>query len=208
MNLAWHLCLLAQADATEVGIATKAILVLVHALVIATILLIVHVCWSMVRSETEPLERLLLIASIAAGFLAYAAARALGLSIPALMASSFQTSSPFGIAALGVTFPSLAGVFVAWFCIRMMKRDHDVARRAALLLSVFIVTMFADMYVALAKDIGLTNPKLALPNVTFVLGMVLYIIFTFKRPETIACPSCRSPVARSARSCPKCHSRV
>ena len=208
MNLGLHFCLFAQADATEVGIATKAILVLVHVLVIATVLLIVHVCWSTVRSETERLERLLLIASIAAGFLAYSAARAIGLSIPALMASSLQTSSPFGIAALGVTFPSLAGVFVAWFCIRMMKRDHDIARRAALLLSVFIVTMFADVYVALAEDIGLTNPKLALPNVTFVLGMVLYIIFTFKRPETIPCPSCRKPVARGTRTCPICSSRM
>ena len=174
------------AETTEKGathFATIVLLVLVHVLVIATIILMIVVVINILRRETDSLERLLLSASVAAGFLAYTASRALGISIPTLMSSSLATSSPFGIAALGVVFPSAAGTFVAWFCLRMIKKHLDIATRGALLLTTFIITMFCDVYAALAGEIGVTNGRYALPNITFVLGIVVYTIFTYRRDD-------------------------
>jgi len=170
-----------QAVDLPTSVAGKVLLLLVHLLIIGTILLLIGVAVGVVVDETSSLERIILSSSLSAGFLAYTAARALGISIPSLLAQSLATSNPFGVAALGLIIPSMCGTFIAWFGLRMMKKDEDVAKRVSLVLGTFIITMFADVYAAMAGEIGLSQGKFALPNITFVLGMVFYTIFTYRR---------------------------
>lgn len=170
-------------DSPAQKIATPVLLALVHVLIVGTVFLMIGVAISVISKESNDFERIILGASLATGFLIYVAARALGISIPSVMARSIATANPFGIAAMGLVFPSICGTAVAWFCLRMMKKDEDIAKRVALLLTTLIITMFSDVYIALAPDMGLTNGKYALPNVTFVLGVTIYTIFTYRRPK-------------------------
>jgi hypothetical protein len=62
-----------------------------------------------------------------------------------------------------------------------MKKDADVGKRVALLFSAFMFTMFADVYATLAGEISASDGKFGLPNSTFVLGVVLYTIFGYRR---------------------------
>lgn len=156
---------------------------LVHLLVIAAIGAMLCFLWYVVINNPDVIERLLRVAAFGAGLLAYVGAKALGISIPELMASALAVVKPLSFSFLGVVFPGLAGTFVAWFCLRLMKKDDNVAARGLVLFSAFFFTMFADTYANLApQTASSTSVDLVLPNITFVLGIVLYTIFKYK-PE-------------------------
>lgn len=158
---------------------------LVHLLVIAAIGAMLVFLWSVVVNNPDVIERLLRVAAFGAGLLAYVGAKALGVSIPELMASALAVVKPLSFGFLGVVFPGLAGTFVAWFCLRLMKKDDNVAARGLVLFSAFFFTMFADTYANLApQTASSTSVDLMLPNITFVLGVVLYTIFKYKPEAT------------------------
>lgn len=159
------------------------LVVLVHLLVIASIGAMLFFLRYVILKNPDAVERLLRVAAFGAGLLAYVGAKALGISIPELMASSLAVAAPLSIGFLGVVFPALAGTFVAWFCLRLMHKDDNVAARGLVLFSAFFFTMFADTYAQMAPQATSTSADLVLPNITFVLGVVLYTIFKYK-PKT------------------------
>lgn len=159
------------------------LVVLVHLLVIASICAMLFFLRYVILKNPDAVERLLRVAAFGAGLLAYVGAKALGISIPELMASSLAVAAPLSIGFLGVVFPALAGTFVAWFCLRLMHKDDNVAARGLVLFSAFFFTMFADTYAQMAPQATSTSADLVLPNITFVLGVVLYTIFKYK-PKT------------------------
>lgn len=116
------------------------------------------------------------------GFLIYFAANALGLSIPSLMLKAISTTNPGAIGLFGAVAPAAAGVIVAWYCLRTLKKSEELAFRLLVLLSTFIIVLFGDVYVAsLAnKELGPHGLNVSLlPNATFVIGICLYIVFRY-----------------------------
>lgn len=157
--------------------------VLVQVLVVAAIGAMIVFLYKVIINDPDVIERLLRVAAFGAGLLVYVGAKALGISIPELMISALAVAKPVSFGFLGVVFPALAGTFVAWFCLRLMRKDDDVAARGLVLFSAFFFTMFADTYANMATQATSTNVDLVLPNITFVLGVVLYTIFNYK-PRT------------------------
>lgn len=153
---------------------------LVHLLVLGAIVGMIYFLWFVITEKSDPVEKLLRVAALAAGLLIYIGAKALGISIPELMASALAVTNPFTVGLLSVVVPAAAGTFVAWYCLRLMRRDGDVAARGLVLFSAFVFTMFADSYLVLTTQATSTNASLILPNITFVVGVVLYTIFTYK----------------------------
>ncbi len=158
--------------------------VLVLLLVLAALGAIVVFLWYVILNDPNAIERLLRVAAFGAGLLAYVGAKALGISIPELMASALAVAAPLSFGFLGVVFPALTGTFVAWFCLRLMRKDDNVAARGLVLFSTFFFTMFADTYANMASRATSTSVDLLLPNITFVLGVVLYTIFKYKPGAT------------------------
>ncbi len=157
--------------------------VLVHVLTVATIISMLVFMAHVVRSGDDAVERLLRIAAFAAGLLLYLGGRAYGISIPSLMESSLRMAGSLAITLFGILMPMLSGILTALFCIHMMKSDSDIAARGLVLFSSLMSTMFADTYAVLATQVSPDRLRLALPNITFVLGVILYSIFRYKRPS-------------------------
>lgn len=157
---------------------------LVLLLVLAALCAMLVFLWHVILDNPDVIERLLRVAAFGAGLLVYVGAKALGISIPELMASALAVARPLSFGFLGVVFPALTGTFVAWSCLRLMRQDRNVAARGLILFSAFFFTMFSDTFAKLAPQAATsTSVDLMLPNITFVLGVVLYTIFKYK-PET------------------------
>jgi hypothetical protein len=155
--------------------------VLIHLFVVASIIGMIIFIVRVILDGHYAMERLLRVAAAAAGLLIYLGARAYGISVPELMYSSLKITEPLMKGLVGVVAPLASGTFVAWFCLRMMQSHGDIAARGLLLFSSLVFAMFADTYAALAAQATPESLNLALPNITFVLGVILFLIFRYKR---------------------------
>ncbi|NLS80065.1 MAG: hypothetical protein GXY76_22725 [Chloroflexi bacterium] len=153
---------------------------LIHVLAVSSIIGMVIFIVGVITGEDDGVERLLRAAAAAAGLLIYLGGRAYGLSIPDLMASALEVTKPLIKDLVSIVAPLASGSFVAFFCIQTMKRDSDIGARGIVLFSALVFTMFSDTYAVLASQATPNNLALALPNITFVLGVILYSIFSYK----------------------------
>jgi|SRR5829696_3997762 len=131
------------------------------------------------RFQTEVVIRL--IAALT-GFLIYFGSQAVGLSIPSLMLAALSTTNPVSIGIFGAVAPASAGIVVAWYCLRVIKKSEELGLRLLVLLSTFIIVLFGDVYVASLANREFTQQGLnvsLLPNLTFTIGICLYIIFRY-----------------------------
>lgn len=124
-------------------------------------------------------ERVARAMAITTGAFAYLAAKALGLSIPTLLLESIEGGKWFSLVSIGVLFPSMAGFFLARYIMRCMKRHDAIALRAMLLVASLVLIMFADVYVVAAGQAKLDTLQPLLPNLTFLLTMMGYIVFEY-----------------------------
>ena len=155
--------------------------VITHIMIILGIVgLIFYIAYAVHKEETM-FEKVILVISSMTGFLIYFGARALGLSIPAMMMSSVSVTSPIRMALFSILIPWSVGVAVAWYFSWCLKKHIDIAFRIVILISAFIVTLFGDVYAAsyAVKSGGSIDTSL-LPNLTFTVGMGLYIILNYK----------------------------
>jgi lamin tail-like protein len=122
----------------------------------------------------------------AVGFLIYAGSQAVGLSIPELMLSSIHVTNPESIVIVGVLFPGLAGMAVAWFCLQSIRKIREVGARLVILISTFVVALFGDVYVASFQTSDISQQGInvvLLPNLTFTISMGLYFILRYTKEK-------------------------
>ncbi|HLA36014.1 MAG TPA: hypothetical protein VJ001_14215 [Rhodocyclaceae bacterium] len=125
-------------------------------------------------------EAALRVISIVAGFLIYYASRAIGISIPELMLNASSSRDVVAVTLISFIGPIIAGLFVTNICINRIEDDSAIAGRITLLIMVLTLLIFVESYVASYKiDSEGINIHL-LPNVVFVLTVLLYLIFYFK----------------------------
>lgn len=155
--------------------------VLVNLLVLAALGATLVFLKNVILSNPDSIEKLLRGAAFGSGLLIYVASKAMGMSIPELMGSALAVAAPLSFGFLGVVFPAVIGTFVAWYCLRLINQDDNKAARILVLFSAFFFTMFADTYASMATQAATsTSVDLILPNITFVLSVVLYTIFKYE----------------------------
>jgi len=112
----------------------------------------------------------------------YFGSRAAGLSVPELLSEALRETAPLHFWTTAVILPAMSGVLVSWYLIFQLEDDTDVAARLGIMLSVFVVVMFAEVY---AMAFQLPSPKgefnqALLPNLSFVTALGLYAIVRIK----------------------------
>jgi hypothetical protein len=119
----------------------------------------------------------------ACGLLLYLGSTAVGLSIPEMMFKALSTSFPIAIGVTGILFPACLGFLVSWYVIRELNskdaRQNAIAMRILTMVVVFVFFLYSDSYVAsFGTELGSAFVHL-LPNLSFVLSVLLYAIFKF-----------------------------
>jgi hypothetical protein len=152
-----------------------------HGIISIGILALVYLIGYSVHKEPKIFEKVILIVSVMIGFLIYFGSKAIGISIPSMMMSAVTTTNPVSIGILAIILPSAAGVTVAWYCIHCLNKSSEIAFRIVILIGTFIVTLFGDVYFATytVKSQGNVDITL-LPNLTFTIGMGLYVILNYR----------------------------
>jgi hypothetical protein len=156
--------------------------VLTNVLIVGAVLAMIVFVAVLMFQGGSGIEIVIRTMSAAVGFLIYVGSQAVGLSIPELMLSALSITSPGSVVVLGILFPGLAGMAVAWFCLQSIQSHRDVGARLVILISTFVVAMFGDVYVATFQTSEISQQGLnvaLLPNLTFTIGMGLYFILRY-----------------------------
>jgi hypothetical protein len=168
---------------------TVIFILLTHLFILASIITMFVFIWHTIIREKNKLEQIIRISAFVTGFLVYFGARATGFSIPEMMLVSITSINKWVLGLKAILFPAAAGTTVGWFCVKSLNRGLDVATRIVILLATFIMTVFTDVY-ARTYDIPRVEGEFAkalLPNLSFTVGLTLYVIFRFTpRPASEA----------------------
>lgn len=117
------------------------------------------------------------------GLLIYVGAIALGLSIPSLAFKSLETSFPLSIGFVGILLPSMVGVIVSWYVITFLNsRDrlkNIVGMRVLALMVTLVFFLYCDSYIASFSAAKQGDYTHLLPNIVFVLSVVLFAVFKY-----------------------------
>ena len=131
-------------------------------------------------------EKLMRGLSAACGLLIYVGSKALGLSIPTFIYESLSTTVPISIGLLGVIAPSVMGFVIAWYVVRYLNSKdavrNVVGMRVLTMIMTYVFFLYCDAYVATYGTGQSKDFVYLLPNLTFVLSILLYAIFQY-HPE-------------------------
>jgi hypothetical protein len=158
--------------------------VLVHlalaAAAIAQLLLIAAVIWVFSPRRQEIIMR---SAAAVCGLLLYLGAKALGLSIPEFLLYALTEATSYTAGIVGSLFPLIVGFIVAWYVTRYFnsrnERKNIVGMRILALVMTMVFFLFIDTYVATFDVAHHDEFRLLLPNLTFVLAVLLYAVFRY-----------------------------
>ena len=89
---------------------------------------------------------------------------------------------PFTFGLFAVLTPGVAGALLGWYFVKNVKKSEDVAVRVVILTATFMVVAFLDVYAATYSVTSAVNKNMLLmPNLTFAVGLMLYIIIKFSK---------------------------
>jgi hypothetical protein len=148
---------------------------------LSQILLIAAVVWKFSPRRTETIMR---SAAAVCGLLLYLGAKALGLTIPEFLLYALTQSGSYLTGLIGALVPAITGFLCAWYVTRYFnsrnERKNIVGMRVLALVMTIVFHLFIDTYIATfdAAHHG-DDFKLLLPNLTFVLAVLLYAVFRF-----------------------------
>jgi hypothetical protein len=123
--------------------------------------------------------------SIAAtcGLLLYLGAKALGLSLPMFMLGALTQGGAYVTGFLGALMPAMLGFLLAWHVTRYFNsrdaRRNLVGMRILALVMAVALVLYIDTYIAAVDAAHADGLKMLLPNLTFVLAIMLYAVFRY-----------------------------
>jgi hypothetical protein len=128
------------------------------------------------------LETFLRVLAIVLGFFIYFGSRAAGFSVPELISGAMRDASPLRFWLVAVILPAVGGLTVSWYLVMQFEKDTNITARVGIMISVFVVVMFAEVY---AKAFQLPGTKgefnhALLPNLSFVTALGLYAVLRAK----------------------------
>ncbi|MFI5895595.1 hypothetical protein ACIA5D_36425 [Actinoplanes sp. NPDC051513] len=132
-------------------------------------------------ADPDRRERVLRIAGLAVGALVAVGAQVFGVSYAAFIVNSMVNGAgPSAAAAFAASaVPAIGGIGLGWFLVRTYRRSTRIGARMLGFIGMLASTAFVAIYAQATQTKGVILGAAALPNVSFVVGVILTIIFTF-----------------------------
>jgi hypothetical protein len=141
---------------------------------VAFVLAGIHVVLDTDRRE----ERWLRVGMALCGPLVILGAQAGGLTIAEFMVNALESASP-GFIAASIAAHGGLGAGLGWYLTRSMKRSNDIAVRIMAFIGTLTATEFIEMYALAVKSSGIGLGRAVIPDVSFVVGVILYVALTY-----------------------------
>ncbi len=189
-------CLGAEMSGTVSALLNALVQSVLFAAAIGILLLVMIIIFRFPRLTTGA-ELVMRALAATCGLLFYIGAKAIGLSVPELMYKSLSAPFPISVGLAGVIAPSAIGFFVSWYVIRQLKR-LDPARdalsvRVLVLVTTFVFFLYCDTYFATFGGAPSAKFVHLLPNLVFVLSVLMYAILRYDPTEI---PALRAKLAQ------------
>lgn len=152
---------------------------MLHTLLFGAMLFFLGAVVVLTLRTTNPIEKAIRALAMFTGALLVIGAEASGNSYADFIIRSLGEARPLTFGAFGVILPGAAGVALAWYLIRSVNRSENVAVRFLGLFGMLATTQFAVMYGAAVSDRGYDIGATAVPNIAFVSGLFLWVVFNY-----------------------------
>lgn len=135
--------------------------------------------WAIISAENA-IERILRSSALSTGLLIFFGARAAGLSLAEFMVSAIIFVKPITFGLVAIVAPACLGIFIAWYVIRSLRKSTDRAIRIMILVGVFTIVQFGDVYIKALSIEGFQLDKAFVPNMAFTVAISLYAILRYE----------------------------
>ena len=135
------------------------------------------------RTQNDGEKRMKALA-LFVGALVVVASQATGTSYADFMLGALGGTKPLTFGVFGVIAPAAAGIALAWYFVRKLDRSEVFATRLLMLIGMLAVTQFAVMYGVADGEEGFSLGQASIPNVAFVVGLLLYMLFNYDPSAT------------------------
>ena len=160
---------------------TVALNLFLHALLLGSLGVFIAGVVAGAVTEKDPQERVLRLAALVAGAMVALGAQTAGVSYAdfVVRALSGARTASAGAAIIGAIIPALMGVGVAFYLVRTFRRSTRIGQRLLGFLAMLTGVAFAAIYAQATQTKGVILGAAAIPNVAFVTGIILTIVFTW-----------------------------
>ena len=128
-------------------------------------------------------ERIMRSIAAVCGLLLYLGAKTLGLSVARFLLYSLTMSGALLTGFLGALLPGALGFIVSWHVCHFMnsrnRRRNLVGMRILAMTMAMVTMLYVDCFIAATDPTHGGDIKLLLPNLTFVLSVMLYAVFKY-----------------------------
>ncbi len=155
-------------------------IIISHLVTIAGIFALGYGAYRAIIATRSISERIVRGLALTAGAFAYLASKAIGISLPTLVMQSVEAGKWLSFITIGAIIPSLAGFFLIRYIMSCMRKHDAIAIRVMIMMASLVLVMFADVYITAAGQAKLDDLRPLLPNVTFLLTMMCYVVFEYQ----------------------------
>jgi hypothetical protein len=156
--------------------------VLEQILLLGSLILFVGIVFLTATRGTNGLERALRVLSLFVGAMVVVGAQVAGLSFASFTVDALSNTHPSTALlskVLGAALPGGIGVGFGWYLTRSLRRSHNIAMRVMAFVGMLAATQFLAIYVVATSRHGVRLGATALPNIFFVVGILLYMMLKY-----------------------------
>ena len=141
-------------------------------------------------------ERMIRGFAVFAGALVVLGSEAAGLTFAQFTVNALSGTGTTGAEAkaVGVILPGIAGVGIGHYLVTQLSESSNIAIRIMAFIGMLATVEFIEIYITGVQRAGLAVGAASIPNISFVVGVILYIVLKYD-PENPAI----KPGLRSAR---------
>jgi hypothetical protein len=159
--------------------------VLLDVLLAGSMAFFILVLIQMVVHEEHPRERLYQALALAAGALAALGASASGVGLAHYTVNALTGARPGGAAftVVAVIIPGGLAAAFGWYLVRMLRTSTKKAQRLVAFVGMLTAVAGIEIFAQATQVKGVELGAAAIPNASFVLGLILSVIFLAPEPE-------------------------
>jgi hypothetical protein len=158
---------------------------ILHLLLIGTILALLVGIVLVAFRKVSPMERLIRTFAMVAGVLVAFGANAAGVDFARFSLSALEAVTPEGTLTATLV-PGAAGIAIGTYLVRSYRKSRDLGVRVMSFLGMLAVASFMQVYAVVTDTKGFFLGAAAIPNVAFVVGIILSIVLQFNEDGTPA----------------------